>query len=159
MNQPVYVTAGGARYHRTVDCRALEAMQFINEEMGGSDWVPGAPYAVCHATEPVTAEQAAEQGKTPCAVCKPPLAAATDDFGHEPVVNETEFFGETPDDKPVCARCCRTVREWGSYTTGYDDRAGVLWENRWVHYWVRVSWPCTSAVVLGLADRTGEVAA
>lgn len=159
MNQPVYVTAGGARYHRTVDCRGLEAMQAINEEMGGLNWVPGAPYTVCHATEPVPAEQAAKRGKTPCAVCKPPLAVAAEDFGHEPVTHEAEFFGETSDDKPVCARCSRTVREWTSYTVGYDERAGVQWENGWVRYRDCIPWPCTSAVVLGLTDSTEEVAA
>lgn len=74
-------------------------------------------------------------------------------FGHEPFSDETEFFGEIPDDKPVCARCSRTVREWTSYTVGYDERAGVLWEEGWVHYWVRIPWPCTSAVVLGLVPR------
>jgi hypothetical protein len=79
--------------------------------------------------------------------------ATVENFGHVPVANDIESFGNTPNDKPVCARCCRRVRKWSSYTVGYDDRAGVLWENGWLNYWTRVPWPCTSAVILGIAPR------
>lgn len=86
----------------------------------------------------------------------PPLNS--ENFGHVPVANDIESFGNASNDKQVCARCARRVRKWSSYTVGYDERAGVLWENGWVHYWTRVSWPCTSAVVLGIAPRTTEEA-
>ncbi len=121
----VYSTTAGARYHRTPDCRALEAMQLLNEDMSGT------PDAVCHAVLPTAIEQAAGTGKTPCARCKPPLAAASS-FGHEPVTNP--HFG------PVCARCLTGV-------THYDE---AYRPSRWVK---PTLWPCTSAVVLGLAPR------
>lgn len=75
-------------------------------------------------------------------------------FGHEPVTAEDVFLGEMSDDPPVCARCWRTVRTWSSWTTGYDERAGVQWENGWITYQDRVAWPCTTAQILGLAPRS-----
>ena len=80
------------------------------------------------------------------------MTQPTETFGHDPVTDDREFFGEVSDDI-VCARCWRHVKTWSSYTVGYDDRAGVLWENGWIHYDTRVTWPCTSAIVLGLVPR------
>lgn len=140
MAETVYVSAGSARYHRTPDCRALESMRLLNEDMGGYDWVPGAPYTVCHAFLPVAIERAAKDGKTPCSSCKPPLAAA-DSFGHEPTWINAGYCGGCDrcgdlEEREVCARCVRLIPT----TPGPWPRESV-------------PWPCTSAVVLGLTPR------
>lgn len=62
--------------------------------------------------------------------CKPtpkPQNAATEDFGHRPIVS----FVDGRALNRVCARCTTNT------PTG-------VW---------RVRWPCTSAIVLGLVDR------
>lgn len=56
----------------------------------------------------------------------------TTDYGHQPVPNL--HFG------PVCTRCYTTV-------THYDE---AYQPSRWTK---PVPWPCTTAVILGLAPR------
>lgn len=63
------------------------------------------------------------------------------DFGHQPVVGPPDYRGR----KTVCARCqTRTVMVYGGQ---FDDGPSRVTETD------PVTWPCTSAVVLGLVPR------
>lgn len=129
----VYASKGGAAFHATPDCRAREAGQGLWDT---DDW---SGYAI----QPMTIPAAMGAGKLPCLVCMTSLGAnwfrtpCEDDFGHEPVV--TGHIG--PDGQPtaVCARC---TEHGVLIQIGGDDPSPL-----------RVAWPCTSALVLGLVPR------
>lgn len=134
MTEPtVYASKGGTAFHNTRDCRAREAGQGLWDT---DDW---SGYAI----QPTTIPAAMSEGKLPCRVCMFTEARAwaisscEDDFGHEPV--PTGHIG--PDGQPtaVCARC---TEHGVLIQIGGDDPSPL-----------RVAWPCTSAVVLGLVPR------
>jgi hypothetical protein len=156
-----YVTHG-TKYHTDADCPLMVGGEGLWQNASDADdypWHPGT-YRITDRSP----EYAAMRGKLPCLHCVPaelrvfpPLYGQT--FGHEPVSNDADYWGETVDDPPVCARCRRRVRRWTSYSNGYDERAGVIWEEGWISYEVAVLWPCTSAIVLGLVERPALTAA
>ncbi|MFE9448334.1 hypothetical protein [Streptomyces sp. NPDC006739] len=81
------------------------------------------------------------------------LGPSAEDFGHQPVSNDVDYWGETNDDPPVCARCTRTVRAWLPVVIGqHPDGRVITTEDRRVSFEVAVLWPCTSAIVLGLTS-------
>jgi hypothetical protein len=123
----VYASKGGDRYHANENCPALYSGQ---ELFGG--W---GTFATYRATE-ITITESLGQGRMPCHACLPGSAAALfrsnceDDFGHEPVEIDGDWF---------CPRCRdRGVDEYG---------------DAWTY---PTLWPCTSATVLGLVPRTDE---
>lgn len=74
-------------------------------------------------------------------------------FGHEPVSTDVDYWGETTDDPPVCGRCSRTVRALTPVIVDVDMQGRRVTEEQWITYPESVRWPCTSAIVLGLAPR------
>lgn len=119
----VYASEGGTRYHATLSCRALQAGRDIWDT---DEWVLGWP--VLHWVRDTTAIAALGAGKMPCHVCLPGQSAAWYRSSSE------NDFGHEPfeyDGVPICFRCF-TVR--GSFRD-------------------TVPWPCSTAVVLGLAER------
>lgn len=125
----VYATARGRRYHATADCTALLSAQALNDWDPG--WVPGCRALRTYAVVATTPQQATAEGQQPCLRCRPPLPPVVETHRHEPV----EYDGV-----PICRRCATTV-------TRYDE---AYRSSRWL---LAVSWPCTSAVVLGLVGR------
>lgn len=127
MSAAVYASAGGTRYHATEDCRALRSGQDL------SDWDCWDDY--CHhdhpqprATRETTAIEALGAGKMPCRVCLPGQTPAWYRSSSE------DDFGHEPfeyDGVDICQRC-------------YTERSGLR---------DTVLWPCTTAVILGLAPR------
>lgn len=87
--------------------------------------------------------------------CKPTQRRVPSDetFGHEPVQDDSEFFGEAPDGPPVCARCTRTIRAWLPVVIDQRPDGRVITREQWITYEVAVLWPCASAIVLGLDTR------
>lgn len=129
-----YSTTGG-RFHRIPDCPAYE--------MGRNIWDtdeprPGWPSTPVFLQRPVATAMGA--GKLPCTRCLPGLLAAwyqgtcEEDFGHTPI---DEYPDHDSISRIICARCIRWTR-WADVSL-YAGRA--------------VDWPCTSAIVLGLAPR------
>ena len=125
----VYATHGGTRYHANDNCRALNSGQVL---YGG--WGDLRVHRI-QETNPITA---LGEGKDPCTVCIPGLLTAIyrsnseNDYGHVPVIGFIDGRALTQ----VCARCAVVKRGPGC----------------WWHASVR--WPCTSAIVLGLAPRS-----
>lgn len=138
MNATVYTSQGGRAFHGDRDCQARRSGRDLNDwdfNNQGFYWVPGCRALNTYAVEPMTIPAAMGAGKLPCAVCLPTalaLPATGETYGHEPVT-EDDLWG-TP--FVVCARCTEGGARWG-------------WDNRLI----RVPWPCTSAVVLGLVPR------
>ncbi|MFD9256970.1 hypothetical protein [Streptomyces sp. NPDC059538] len=131
MTTTVYATAGGNRYHRSSSCPALE----MGQNLHGYDcdcW-GYCTHGRGHYTAETTPSQALADGKTPCRACLSgaDLGPVEDDFGHEPF----EYDGVT-----ICRRCYETATH---YDEAYRPR----------HYIRAVPWPCTTAVILGLAPR------
>ncbi|TXJ78587.1 hypothetical protein E2C11_16400 [Streptomyces lavendulae] len=78
-------------------------------------------------------------------------------FGHKPVSNDVDYWGETTDDPPVCARCARctrTIRAWMPVVVDQRPDGRVITRDQWISYEVAVLWPCTSAIVLDLPTTT-----
>jgi hypothetical protein len=69
------------------------------------------------------------------------LGASAEDFGHEPVLGPPDYRGR----KTVCARC-RVVNVIAHRASQWDEDGYT----RTVDH-DPVAWPCTSAIVLGLA--------
>ena len=150
-----YVTHG-RKYHLDPACPRM-----LNGE-GLHDWegndYGGGFFAGSYRREDPDPQYAAARGKLPCLGCVPvservypPLYGQT--FGHEPVAEDREFFGETPDNPPVCARCSRWISAWAPVVIGQECDGRVITRDEWIRYEVSVLWPCASAVVLGLVDR------
>jgi hypothetical protein len=161
MGDRVFATEGGHRFHETADCPRFLAAQEL-WRFDPMQWVPGMPQIMLsngHRIEEMTIVTAFGRGKEPCATCYPELRAALyrgnceDDFGHEPVSEDREFFGETPDELPVCARCTRIIRGFRPVVIGQEASGRVITRDRWTAYEVAVLWPCTSAIILGLVPR------
>lgn len=129
----VHFTVGGTVYHTTPTCRALESGQALN------DWdCAEFPCDHGHAVQRQPLPEALNRGKLPCVTCVPtnlrafpPLYGQT--FGHRPF-NEYTKPGAS---RIVCARCMIWTR----------------WSDVGLSVGVRVAWPCTTAVILGLAVR------
>jgi hypothetical protein len=124
----VYTTAGGRRFHADDSCRALWSGQSLNDWEFDYEFPPPAAWTrpTLWAIEPRQPIAAALTGYTACRVCVPTanaLPATGQTYGHEPVI-ETGYYGP----EQVCARCNM-------------PRLPMLSQ----------PWPCTSAVVLGLA--------
>ncbi|MFD9249560.1 hypothetical protein [Streptomyces bottropensis] len=134
----VFASAGGRKYHFDRACTAFESAQIL------SDWdcccgdycTHRSPRT--HVLERMSSTKAAMNGKLPCLACVPQHLRElpqAETFAHEPVIGLTLFDqAET-----VCQRCTeRGV--W--YSRGNDEMTPV-----------RIPWPCTSAIVLGLVPR------
>lgn len=137
----VYASAGGERYHASWDCQSMwAARQFWRFDP--MQWVPGMPQVMLtdgHDVRPTTPTEALAGGKFPCRACYPAavdLGPSKDDFGHEPV------SGISPNSThdTVCGRC--------TVPGHFFSRAGDTLEPS------HTPWPCTTAVVLGLAARS-----
>ncbi|MER6492638.1 hypothetical protein [Streptomyces griseorubiginosus] len=137
IGSPVYATKGGRRFHKTANCRSQQAGQ---ELYGG--W---GTLRVRHLDE-MSLTTAFQQGNSPCGTCYPGMRAALhrgssgDDYGHRPIWAD---FGQCVVDPGAC-------------NCPYHDEQQAC--ERCRHGRQHVLWPCTSAIVLGLADRA-EVAA
>jgi hypothetical protein len=138
----VYTTAGGRRFHADRACMALANGREYHAYASGYD-------APLYALEPRVPRVAVQRGFTACRVCVPPalaLPATSQTHGHEP------WFVLLPDWRKGygCARCRVRVRV--PNMSRYDDPDDIT---GWHHETHAVPWPCTSAVVLGLATRGG----
>lgn len=132
MDTIVYTTDGGRRFHTDAACRVFTNGRDLFGWLCSGD---GPVYQV-DSRSPL---HAALLDYTACRVCVPTalaLPTAGETYGHEPVT-ETDVWG-TP--VPVCARCAWLTPRW-------------LPRSR--RHTVPVPWPCTSALVLGLAPRGG----
>jgi hypothetical protein len=130
----VYTTGGGTRFHFDRACTALANGREFHALRAGVGALSG-----LYRLRTRSNLGAALLGFTACRVCVPTalaLPATGQTYGHEPVLG-IGWFGE---DETICVRCTERGLYWGS--------ADIL---RPVH----VVWPCTSAVVLGLAARGG----
>lgn len=131
--QKVYTTHYAEAYHTTPRCLYLGKGQDLNDwDCDCSDYCPHRSPRIWPSEETTPAEAYA-QGKWPCTHC----------FIHGVLLPgqlldlppSTDTFGHEPygyDGAFICARC--SVRH-----TSYLEA---------------VAWPCTSAIVLGLAPRT-----
>lgn len=135
----VFVTAGGTRFHADRGCQALangrgtQAYRAANG-LYGESWYGAGGLDGLYPVAAIPVEALAHSGRTACRVCVPhalALPATGQTYGHRPVTGFPS--GE------VCARCDERRR---------DGRG------RWIYR--PMPWPCTSAVVLGLAPRGGE---
>lgn len=135
----VFTTSPARRFHATADCRKFHSAQLLN------DWDCGCDTYCTHrsprlwALQEIPLPEAIAAGKLPCWACYRgvlPLPPSTEDFGHRPVNDYADVpLPVTALVKIVCARCIH----W-TYQGDIDTYFGR-----------RVSWPCTSALVLGLA--------
>jgi hypothetical protein len=127
----VYASEGGHRFHKDGNCPRFLAAQEL-WRFDPMQWVPGMPQIMLsngHRLDEMTIVTAFGRGKEPCATCYPELRAALYRGNCE------DDFGHEPfeyDGVPICARCYIQHRGWRE----------------------AIAWPCTSAVVLGLAPRT-----
>lgn len=130
MSTVVYITTGGIRFHEDADCLGLA---------GGLRLAGGrySPQGVRYKVRGLWSEDAARAGFTACRVCVPPalaLPATGETYGHRPIGGLVD----------VCARCTVNVAYW----LGTPDE-----NDGWIVLPTAVAWPCTSAVVLGLAPH------
>jgi len=134
----VHVTHG-RKYHIDNECPLMNT----GEDLWDFDGDAWGHTSGAYRRRVATVTDAAYLGKLPCLHCVPvghrvfpPLYGQT--FGHEPV---DEYDGTPEGDKGVTRTVCARCMTW----------------NRWkdVSLWAgsRVTWPCTSAVVLELVPR------
>lgn len=140
MPATVFASAGGRKYHFDKDCKAFEGAQTLSDLDCGCDTYCTHRLPVMHGLIRMSSTKAALDGKLPCLGCVPKHLRdlpETQHFGHQ----ATEFFGVM-----VCARCTTWDRNYWLDEWGNDHRSE--------RYPVPVAWPCTSAIVLGLAPRS-----
>lgn len=147
----VYVSRKGYRFHEDPKCRALGAGHMIFACRCGD------PYCGCAADEVPAPEQmsigdAAVRDLDPCAACYPGFdqlavqLASDDDFGHRPI---DEYGANRANvSRMVCTRCV----DWKWVKVHNTDTGS----DEFYRMGRRVSWPCTSAQVLGLTPRQEE---
>jgi hypothetical protein len=167
MSAPVYASAGGRRYHNERFCQAAYNARAL-WKFDPMQWVPGMPLVMLtdgrdiHET---TVLEALGAGKTPCHACIPGSDAALavssceEDFGHQPewadvgTCRMPNCQCPSHEDREVCARCIIT-RYKSYWATCFDEHGN---EHRIYGSWLTarqpVTWPCTTAVILGLAPR------
>lgn len=139
MPATVFASAGGRKYHFDEKCRAFENGQQLNDvDSPEGAYLSTWAYPKQHRLQRMSSTKAAIDGKLPCLACVPPHLREfpqTENFGHEPSTGLTLFdVAET-----VCQRCTERGVWW---SRGDDDLMAV-----------RIPWPCTSAIVLGLVFR------
>jgi hypothetical protein len=132
----------GRKYHVDPACPRMLQGEYLHDWEGDIDYGGGFTAGTYRREDP-SPQYAASRGKLPCLHCVPqeqrvfpPLYGQT--FGHQPV---DEYAG-TPEGsrgvtRIVCARCTTWTR----------------WRDVGLSVGARVSWPCTSAVVLGFEPR------
>ncbi|MDH6610245.1 hypothetical protein M2164_005880 [Streptomyces sp. SAI-208] len=138
MGAIVFTSAGSRKYHFDKGCTAFHSAQELSDLDCGCDTYCTHRMPRMHSLVRCSATKAAMDGKLPCLACVPQHLREmpqSEHFGHEPmnVITNGKLRAV------VCARC----QQLDIY--GYSREASVRW-------------PCTSAIVLGLVDRT-EVAA
>ena len=141
-SETVYATRGGHAFHAKPDCRALVGGQLMNDDFKVF-WLARNAGRVLHRVQPIRMVAAFGQRKDPCGVCFPKLHAAIycsnseHDYGHEPM----DVITNGKHTAVICARCQISRNVWWPNGRCYvaDVRA--------------VPWPCTSAIILGLAPR------
>jgi hypothetical protein len=138
MGAIVFASAGSRKYHFDKDCTAFHSAQNLSDLDCGCDTYCTHRMPRMHSLVRMSATKAASDGKLPCLSCVPQhlreFGPAAEDFGHWP----TKGISLTGLSETVCQRCT----EWGVW---YGDAHDL----RDVH----ILWPCTSAIVLGLAPR------
>lgn len=141
MPATVYLTRG-TKYHLDPAC----PLMVNGENLWDSDSEGWFHFAGSYRRQEPNATRAAMCGKLPCLHCVPAEQRAFpplygQDFGHRPITGSALGVRGT---FQVCARC--------------HVRQGHCWLDEWETphysaYYVSVRWPCTSAIVLGLAER------
>ena len=137
MGAIVFTSAGSRKYHFDQDCSAFHSAQLLSDADCGCDTYCTHRMPRMHSLKRATASGAAIDGKLPCLACVPVHLremADTEDFGHWPTRGIS--LNSLADD--VCQRCT----EWGVWYGNADDLRPV-----------HIPWPCTSAIILGLAPR------
>lgn len=137
MSLIVYATKWGA-YHFHRDCPNFRSAQLLSDWDCGCDPICTHRRPRLHSLERMSSIRARMLGKWPCRFCVPEhlrsVPRSESDFGHRPV---SEFTDTGIATRTICVRCVRWTK-W----VDVDPYAGR-----------RVTWPCKSAVVLGLVDR------
>jgi hypothetical protein len=131
MGAIVFTSAGSRKYHFSKNCKAFHSAQDLSDLDCGCDTYCTHRLPQMHGLVRMSATKAAMDGKLPCLACVPAHLREmpeTEDFGHVPVA----VFGE---------QCCAVCRDRGIDEDG----------DPWIHPTI---WPCTSALILGLAPRT-----
>jgi hypothetical protein len=154
----------GRKYHTNPDCPRMTSGEDLHDFEGDSDYGGGFTAGTYRRTD--TATYAAACGKLPCLYCVPaeqclfpPLYG--NHFGHRPEWADVGSCGlvgcwcPQHEDRLVCARCVvrRYESSWVSCFGADGDEHRVY--GSWLVELKRVPWPCTTAVVLGLAERDG----
>jgi hypothetical protein len=89
------------------------------------------------------------------------FAPAANDFGHRPILINQGMCGgceRCPDEeREVCARCHTVTREWGLVWQFDENDEPTSLVPGWNYEGHTTDWPCSTAVVLGLADMDGEL--
>jgi len=139
MDLTVYATDGARRYHSSPACRALCNAQDLNDWECWDDYCRH-EHPRPHPVREIDLAGAVAAGKWPCHTCYPAgvqfpiIPPSNDDFGHWPTKG-ISLFGLSED---VCQRCTERGVWYGDADNLRD---------------VHTPWPCTSAIVLGLAPR------
>lgn len=146
----VYTSHRAEKFHKDPTCRARITGQTSN------DWDCGCPDPCSHRSprlwpvRGVELDEAIAARKTPCNACyttpednRAVLRPATEDFGHRPV---DEYADTEPSANGVTHVVCERCTRWFWVSTAK------------IYMGSRVTWPCTSAIVLGLAPHPEETA-
>jgi len=144
MGAIVFTSAGSRKYHFHKECTAFHSAQDLSDLDCGCDTYCTHRMPRMHALKQMSATKAAIDGKLPCLSCVPEHLRElpqAESFGHAPV---DEYEGTAEGDLGVTHIVCARCAEWARFT-----------EDIWIG--VRIPWPCTSAIVLGLVPRPEQV--
>lgn len=139
MSAIVFTSAGGRKYHFDSNCKAFESAQMLSDLDCGCDTYCTHRLPRMHGMVRMSSTKAALDGNLPCLTCVPP---------HLRELPDTETFGHMPitwGSRVICARCQNAQPLTADDIDGAPDD-GPLPDRA-------VEWPCTSAIVLGLAPR------
>lgn len=144
MNRIVHATtARGASFHNTAYCPSFHtaSQEFWNTDCADNPCTHKHPRPL--PLREMTMAEALGMGKWPCSHCYPDSSAALvispceEDFGHVPVDEyEGTEYAASGVTHIVCDRCIVWSRLVDDIMSG-----------------IRVEWPCTSALILGLVPR------